>query len=68
MLSILNLLDNAIALSGVNPLVDVFKTSAESVKTDVMSFVAIALPIGLGIFGTFMAIRLGKKFFKSVAN
>lgn len=51
---------------------DVLKTALTtaftSVQTDVTSMVELALPIGLGIMGLFMAIRLGIGFFRSVAN
>lgn len=39
-----------------------------AVATDVVSIVKIGLPIGLGIMGLFLAIRLGIGFFKSVAH
>lgn len=45
-----------------------FETALGSVKTDFLSMVGIALPVGLAIAGTFIAIRLGIKFFKSVAK
>ena len=40
----------------------------QGVATDVQSIATIALPVGLGIAGLFIAIRLGIGFFKSVAN
>jgi hypothetical protein len=49
-------------------LLQVFQTAFEGVQTDVTSMVTTALPIGLGIMGLFLAIRLGIGFFKSVAN
>jgi hypothetical protein len=49
-------------------LLTTFTTAFTQVQTDVTSMVTTALPIGLGIMGLFMAIRLGVGFFKSVAN
>lgn len=43
-------------------------TAFEGVAADVASIATIALPVGLGIAGLFIAIRLGIGFFKSVAN
>lgn len=43
-------------------------TAFEGVASDVSSIATIALPVGLGIAGLFIAIRLGIGFFKSVAN
>lgn len=45
-----------------------FSTALEAVKTDVTTMVTTALPIGLGIMGLFLAIRLGVNFFRSIAN
>lgn len=45
-----------------------FTTALTAVQTDVISLVQIAAPVGLGIMGLFMAIRLGIGFFKSVAH
>lgn len=46
----------------------VFETALSTVQTDVMGFIGKAMPVGLAIAGTFIAIRLGVKFFKSVAK
>lgn len=45
-----------------------FTAGVGSVKSDVMTFIGIALPVGLGIMGTFFAIKKGSKFFKTIAN
>lgn len=45
-----------------------FTTALGTIQTDVMGFITSALPVGLGIMGTFVAIKLGTKFFKSVAK
>lgn len=49
-------------------LLKVFTDALTTVQTDVTGMVSAAFPIGLGIMGLFMAIRLGIGFFKSVAN
>ena len=46
----------------------IFTTALSTVQTDVMSFIGIALPVALAIMGTFIAIKLGVKFFKSTAK
>lgn len=38
------------------------------ISADVFEIIGIALPIGLGIAGVFLAIRLGVKFFRGIAN
>ncbi|MDO5836974.1 MAG: hypothetical protein Q4P17_10735 [Methanobacterium sp.] len=45
-----------------------FSTALTSVQGDVTSLVTTALPVGLGIMGLMLAIRLGVKFFRSVAK
>jgi len=45
-----------------------FGTAIGTIQTDVMSFVTVGLPVALGIAGTFIAVKLGIKFFKSVAK
>lgn len=44
------------------------ETAFGAVKTDVLGVVTKALPIGLGIAGIFIAVRLGIKFFKGVTK
>lgn len=44
-------------------------TSAfNGVSADVFEIMGVALPVGLGIAGVFMAIRLGVNFFRSIAS
>lgn len=38
------------------------------ISADVFEIMGISLPIGLGIAGVFIAIRLGVNFFRSIAN
>lgn len=49
-------------------LTSVFDTAVKSVQSDVLAYVGKALPVGLAIMGVFVAIKLGVKFFKSVAK
>lgn len=46
----------------------VMETAMNSVKTEVLDMVGAALPIALAIGGTFMAIRIGWSFFRSMAH
>lgn len=43
-------------------------TALNGVSADVFEIMAVALPIGLGIAGVFIAVRLGVNFFRSLAN
>lgn len=45
-----------------------FTTALNGISADVFDLMGVALPIGIGIAGVFMAIRLGMRFFHSVAN
>ena len=45
-----------------------FSTALQSVQTSVVDMITTALPIGLGIMGLFLAIKLALKFFRSIAN
>lgn len=45
-----------------------FTTALSGISADVFDMIATALPIGLGIAGVFLAVRLGVNFFRSVAN
>lgn len=49
-------------------LVTAFTTAVGTIQTDVMSFVTAALPVALAIAGTFIAVKLGIRFFKSIAK
>lgn len=46
----------------------VITTALTGIGNDVVSIAKIGLPIGLGITGLFLAIGLGVRFFKSLAN
>lgn len=43
-------------------------TAMSGIQTNVLSFIAAAVPVALGIAGTFIAVKLGVRFFKSVAK
>lgn len=45
-----------------------FTTALGTVQTDVIGYVTAALPVALAIMGTFIAVKLGIKFFKSAAK
>lgn len=45
-----------------------FVSAIGEVSTNVMAMVTAALPVALGIVGTFLAVRLSIKFFKSVTG
>lgn len=43
-------------------------TAFAGVKTDALDIIGTALPAGLGILSVIMAIKIGIKFFRSVAQ
>lgn len=43
-------------------------TAFNGISADVFEIMGVALPIGLGIAGVFIAIRLGINFFRGIAN
>ena len=45
-----------------------FTDAFTSISTDVNAMIKVALPIGLGIMGLFLAVRLGIRFFRSIAS
>lgn len=49
-------------------LVTAFDTALKAVQTDAVSMMSAALPVGLGIAGIGIAVRLGMRFFRSLAN
>lgn len=44
------------------------KTAFETVQTNAMSIITVALPVAVGIAGIFIAVRLGMRFFKSFSK
>lgn len=55
-------------VEGLSDMEQVFQTGLTAIQSDVTGFVKIAFPVALGIAGLFLAIRLGIRFFRSVAN
>ena len=49
-------------------LVTAFDAALKVVQTDAVSMMSTALPVGLGIAGVGIAVRLGMRFFRSLAN
>lgn len=45
-----------------------FGTALTTIQTDSLGLITKAAPIALGIAGIFIAVRLGMRFFKSVAK
>lgn len=43
-------------------------TALNGISASVFEVMEVALPIGLGITGVFLAIRLGINFFRGIAN
>jgi hypothetical protein len=54
--------------SGDSEHLSAMETAFTAVRGDILSAIGIALPVGLGIMGTVIAIRFGIKFFKGVAK
>lgn len=45
-----------------------FETGLNSVRVDVFDMMGVALPIGIGIAGVLIAVRLGFSFFRSITH
>lgn len=45
-----------------------FSTAVETIKSDVLAMMTVALPAGLSIMGVMLALRLGVNFFRSIAS
>lgn len=43
-------------------------TAMSGVKTDVLGIIEVAVPAALAIVGVVMAVKLGVRFFKSIAS
>lgn len=57
-----------LVLAEAVPMTTIFQTALDTIKTDVFSYIQVALPVGLVIAGTFIAIKLGINFFKSIVG
>lgn len=55
-----------LAETGVVDLSATFTTALGAVQTVVQNMINAALPIGLGIMGTILAIRVGVRFFRGL--
>lgn len=45
-----------------------FGTALGTVQSDFMGLVAVAFPYAIGIAGTFIAVKLGMRFFKAASK
>jgi hypothetical protein len=45
-----------------------FSTALGTIQTDVLGYVAVAVPVGLAIVGAIFGIKKAISFFKSLAN
>lgn len=45
-----------------------FGTALDSMKSDVMGMIAVAVPVGFAIFGATIAIKKGMSFIKTLVN
>lgn len=52
--------------AGALDLATTLQTALQSVQTNVQSMIGVAMPIGLGIMGTIVAIRIGVRFFRGL--
>lgn len=58
---------NCFATDDVN-VSTLMQTAFNSVKTDIINYVGVALPIALGVFALLFGIKKAISFFKSVAS
>lgn len=49
-------------------LVTALTTAFSGVNTNVMEILGVALPAGIGIVATVLAVKIGIKFFKNIAS
>lgn len=45
-----------------------FSSALSSIQGDVNGLIGLALPVGLSIAGTFLATKLGVRFFKGISK
>lgn len=55
-------------LSSAVTAADAFSTGLGNIKTDVMGYIVIAIPVAIGIVGAIFGIKKAISFFKSLAN
>lgn len=63
-----NLVILASEVSTPSSIQSAFETAITAVKTDALSMITAAVPVALAIGASVLAIRLGWKFFKSMAK
>ena len=54
--------------TGISSITSALSTWGSSFATDATTIITTMLPIALGVVGLFMAVMLGIKFFRKVAN
>ena len=54
------------AAAGSSDLQSSFSTAISSIQSDVLGYIALALPIGLAIFGAIIAIKKGISFVRGL--
>lgn len=54
--------------TGIAAITTAFTNGLTTIQSDAMSLITAALPIALGIAGVFMVVKLGVRFFRSVAG
>lgn len=53
---------------GTTTLVTAFTSALDTIKSDVMTYIGVGLPVGLAIMGTVLAITIAVKAFKRFAK
>lgn len=58
----------ALLTESASGITTVFDTAIKAIQTDATGMITTALPVALSIAGIFIAVKLGVKFFRSVAK
>lgn len=61
-------LGTAVSVLSAADLKGAFSTALDTVKSDIMSYIGVALPVAIGVVGTVVAVKFGIKFFKGMAK
>lgn len=59
---------NCFAADGDPGVANILQTAFNSVKTDIMTYIGVVLPIALGIFAIFFGIKKAIHFFRQSAG
>lgn len=59
---------NCFAAEGDTNVSNILQTAFNGVKSDIMTYIAVVLPIALGIFAIFFGIRKAINFFRQSAG